>query len=81
LKGGVSAYTKERITRGAWSRLRKCSLCLSQISIIEITDKTLVKCGSFQENFRNSDGSPRRPKVTLDLEKLDEEIVHYIEYQ
>jgi hypothetical protein len=80
LKGGLSAYTKARIARGAWSRLRKQKFSLAQISIIEITDKTLVKCGSFQEDFRNSDGSPRRKKILLDLETLDEEIIHFIEY-
>jgi len=80
LKGGLSKYTKERIQRGAWSRLRKCSMELQQISFIEITDKTLIKCGSFQEDFRNSDGSPRRLKLTLNLEKMDKELIHYIEY-
>jgi hypothetical protein len=80
LKGGLSAYSQQRIARGAWSRLRKQSFDLKQISIVEITDMTLVKCGSFQEDFRNSDGSPRRKKVLLDLEKMDEEIIHFIEY-
>lgn len=80
LKGGLSKYTQERIKRGAWSRLRKQCFSLKQISIIEITDKTLIKCGSFQENFRNSDGRPRRKKVLLDLEKLDEELIKFIEY-
>jgi hypothetical protein len=81
LKGGLSEYTKNRIARGAWSRMRKQQFSLSQISIIEITDKTLVKCGSFQEDFRNSDGSPRRKKVLLNLEALDEEIIYFIDYQ
>jgi hypothetical protein len=80
LKGELSAYEKERIKRGAWSRLRKVSFDLQQISFIRITDKTLVKSGSFQVDFRNSNGSPRRPKVLLDLEKLDEEIVHFVEF-
>jgi hypothetical protein len=80
LKGGLSDYTKERIKRGSWSRLRKQKFSLSQISIINLTDKTLVKCGSFQEDFRNSDGSPRRKKVLLNLELLDEERIHFIEY-
>ncbi|GHT36407.1 hypothetical protein FACS189427_07960 [Planctomycetales bacterium] len=80
LKGGISKYTQERIKRGAWSRLRKQSFTLKQISLIQITDKTLIKCGSFQENFRNSDGRPRRKKVLLDLEKIDEELVKFIEF-
>jgi hypothetical protein len=54
LKGGPSAYELGRIERGAWSRLRKVSFDLQQISFIKITDETLVKCGSFQEYFRNS---------------------------
>ncbi|MBI5893145.1 MAG: hypothetical protein HZB79_05760 [Deltaproteobacteria bacterium] len=80
LKGGLSKYSKERIKRGAWSRLRKVKFALQQISFIQITDKTLVKCGSFQSDFRNSDGKPRRKKVLLDLEKIDEELVHVIEF-
>jgi hypothetical protein len=80
LKGGLSEYTKERIARGAWSRLRKQKFSLSQISIIEITNKTLMKCGYFQEAFRNSDGNPRRKKILLDLESLNEEIIHFIDY-
>lgn len=80
LKGGLSDYSLERIKRGAWSRLRKVSFDLQQISFIKITDDTLVKCGSFQENFRNADGSPRRAKVLLDLEKIDEEMVYFIDF-
>ncbi|MEM3396888.1 MAG: hypothetical protein QW620_07475 [Thermoplasmata archaeon] len=51
-----------------------------QISYIKIDDSTLVKCGSFQRDFRNADGSPRREKVLLDLEKLDEEIIYCFDY-
>ena len=79
-KGGESKFTRDRIKRSAWSRLRKVSFDLRQISFIRLTDDTLIKCGSFQSNFRNSDGSPRRPKVLVDLEKLDEETVHFIEF-
>lgn len=80
LKGGSSNYTKKRIKRGAWSRLRKVSLELDQISFIQITDDTLVKCGSFQTGFRNAGGRPRRKKVLINLEKIDEELVHFIEF-
>lgn len=79
-KGGLSEYSKKRIERGAWSRLRKVEFDLQQISFIEITDATLVKCGSFQENFRNADGSPRRKKVLLDLEEIDDELVYKLEF-
>lgn len=80
LKGGKSKYEKERIKRGAWSRLRKVSFDLQQVSFIKITDETLVKCGSFQADFRNANGQPRNPKVLIDLEKLDRELVHFIEF-
>ncbi len=80
LKGGKSKFEQERIKRGAWSRLRKKSFKLQQISFIKITDNTLIKCGSFQKNFRNSDGSPRKSKVLIDLEKLDKELVDYLEF-
>jgi hypothetical protein len=80
LKGGKSRYEMERIARGAWSRLRKVSFTLEQISFIRLTDATLVKCGSFQSDFRNSNGKPRRAKVLIDLEKLDEETVHFVDF-
>jgi len=81
LKGGKSQYELERIKRGAWSRLRKTEFNLEQISFIKIDDSVLVKCGSFQRNFRNSNGRPRREKVLLDLEKLDEEIVYFLDFR
>ncbi|MEW6203309.1 MAG: hypothetical protein AB1546_15125 [bacterium] len=80
LKGGKSKYVMERIKRGAWSRLRKVSFDLQQISFIKITDKTLVRCGTFQTDFRNADGKPRKAKVLIDLEKIDEELMFFIEY-
>lgn len=80
LKGGLSDYSLERIRRGAWSRLRKVSFDLQQISFIKITDETLIKCGSFQEDFRNADGNPRRAKVLLNLEEIDEELEYFIEF-
>jgi len=80
LKGGKSKYEKDRIKRGAWSRLRKVSFELKQISFIKIDDDTLVKCGSFQQNFRNANGKPRRSKVLMDLEKIDDELKHFIEF-
>ncbi len=80
LKGGKSEYEKERIKRGAWSRLRKVSFDLQQISFIKITDNTLVKCGSFQTDFRNSNGAPRKAKVLVNLEKINDELIHFIEF-
>jgi len=81
LKGGKSKYELERIKRGAWSRLRKTEFNLEQISFIKIDDNVLVKCGSFQRDFRNSNGRPRREKVLLDLEKLNEEIIYFLDFK
>jgi hypothetical protein len=80
LKGETSKYVHERIARGAWSRLRKVSFYLKQISFIRLTDDTLIKSGSFQSDFRNSNGNPRRAKVLIDLEKLDDETFHFVEF-
>lgn len=80
LKGGISKYTKERIERGAWSRLRKVAMNLKQISFIKIDGDLLKASGSFQEDFRNADGSPRRVKVTLDLERVGRNLLHTIDF-
>ena len=80
LKGAKSKYMMANEKRGAWSRLRKVSFDLQQVSFIRLTDKTLVKCGSFQTDFRNSNGQPRRPKVLINLERLKEETVYFVEF-
>jgi len=36
--------------------------------------------GAFQRDFRNADGTPRREKVLLDLEQLDEEIIFFLDF-
>jgi hypothetical protein len=80
IKGGKSKYEVERIQRGAWSRLRKTSFDLKQILFIRIDNETLKKTGSFQEDFRNSNGKPRRAKVLLRLDNLDTEIIDSIDW-
>jgi len=72
LKGGLSDYEIDRERRGTWSRRRKVSFELQQISCIRITDETMVKCGTFQQDFRNSNGRPRRKKMLLDIRDLGE---------
>ena len=42
-------------------------------------DDLLEKCGSFQEGFRNSNGNPRRKKVSLDLTKIDKHTEYVID--
>jgi hypothetical protein len=63
-----------------WKALIKVSFDLQQISFITITDDTLVKCGSFQRDFRNAGGQPRKEKVLLDLKKINEELVYFLEF-
>lgn len=80
LKGGKSKYELKRIERGAWSRLRKVRFDLKQISLIRLNRTTLSKCGSFQSAFRNADGGSRRAKVLVDLEKIREDVIHFVEF-
>ena len=80
LKGGKSKYEIDRIKRGAWSRLRKTYFALKQISFIQVDENLLRRSGSFQRDFRNADGSPRREKVMLNLENIDEELVYFLEF-
>ena len=70
LKGGLSKYEKERITRKAPSRLRKTEFKLTEIDLILLDGTMVKKLASFQEAFRNSDGSPRNAKVLLDLDNI-----------
>jgi len=79
-KGKPSEYVLQNRERGAWSRLRKYNMTLRQITIAELTKTSLLKCGSFQTNCRNSNGNIRRAKISIDLEKLGSEIVHCINY-
>ncbi|MBI2623705.1 MAG: hypothetical protein HYW65_04015 [Candidatus Liptonbacteria bacterium] len=70
LKGGLSDFEKQRILRKAPSRLRKTTFRLTEIDLTLLDDKTVRGLGSFQEGFRNSDGSPRNAKVLLDLDSI-----------
>ncbi len=79
LKEGKSNYETKRIARNALSRKRKSSMEISKIDLINIDDELLIKCGSFQENFRNSNGKPRRKKVLLDLTKIENHTEHIID--
>jgi len=81
IKGGKSEFEKKRIERKAPSRRRKRQFDLKEIMFIEITEKTLVKCGTFQTGFINSDLKPRREKILLNLDKLDGEICHVLNFK
>jgi len=65
LKGGLSNYEILRVARTSNSRLRKTFFEVEEIRFIQITESLLLSCDSFQKNFRNADGSPRREKVML----------------
>ena len=71
LKGGLSDFEKKRILRKAPSRLRKTAFRLREIKLILLDDKAVQSFGSFQEGFRNSDGSLRNAKVLLDLDNIN----------
>lgn len=76
LKGGKTEYEKERISRGAPSRRRKTSFKIKKILLIKVDNDELMRCSTFQKNFRNSNGNLRRKKVLLDLHKLDNNHVY-----
>jgi len=79
MKDDELSYDKQRKKRGAPSRRRKVSMKISKISFVKIDDDLLEKCGSFQEDFRNSNGKPRRKKVVLDLTKIGKHTEYVID--
>lgn len=70
LKGGKSDYEKERIERGAFSRLRKVSFELNDILLVKINKENLKNLGMYKQG-RNSNGTQRNPKYELDLRYLN----------
>lgn len=70
LKGGHSAYEKERRTRTEVSRYRKTRADLAEILFLRL-DKVAVTRLSQMKQGRNSNGAPRPPKYMLDLEDVD----------
>jgi hypothetical protein len=73
LKGGLSNFEKDRIVRNAPSRMRKTKFRMKEIKLIFLNNKKIRELDSFQEGFRNSDGSSRNGKVLLDLDKISAE--------
>lgn len=74
LKGGLSKYEEERILRKAHSRLRKTAFKLETIDLILLDKEKVNRTTSFQEDFRNSDGSLRKAKVLLSLADITPEM-------
>ncbi len=77
LKGGPSAYEKERVKRTSISRHRKTRAKLTEIIVLRFDKDSLNDLGTMRQG-RNSNGNPRRPKYMLDLEEADPYIVRRI---
>lgn len=69
LKGGLSAYEKERRTRTAVSRYRKTKAQLAELLFLRFDKAAVQQLGRMNQG-RNSNGAPRPPKYMLDLEAL-----------
>jgi hypothetical protein len=77
LKGGTSAYEKNRIARGASSRRRKISFEPENLHALWFDDigdiNSAVNNGwlkSFQTDMKNSNGKPRPAKFQFNLEEV-----------
>jgi len=80
LKGKRSAYEGERIRRGAASRRRKAAFTLEVYRLLvfgsldelaEATEEGWL--GDFQKGMRNADGSPRRAKYKVRMDRIPNE--------
>ena len=80
LKGPKSDNVKKNEARGARSRKRKTELKIFQILFLRVDNDLLDKCDTFQKNWRNANGNPRRTKVLLDLRKIEDHIEYVIDY-
>ncbi len=76
LKGGKSDYERQRIARGAPSRMRKTLFDVKSYQVV-IFDRATLDRGSreewvqrFQEGMRNADGSPRRAKYLVNVDRI-----------
>lgn len=80
LKGGLSAYEKERRTRTSVSRYRKTRADLVEILFLRLDATSIKRLGTMQQG-RNSNGKPRPPKYLLDLEDLEGILVDRIVFK
>lgn len=70
LKGGLSAYEKERRTRTAVSRYRKTKAELVELLFLRLDQAALSRLDCMKQG-RNSNGAARPLKYMLDLEDVD----------
>ena len=75
LKGEKSKYVLEQENKYGKSRIRKTKFVLSKIDFACFDLEALRQCGgSFQEGFRNADGSLRRKKVSISTRKIPNDV-------
>ena len=81
-KGKKSAYVLENEARGASSRQRKAAFTFKSIQCVWIRDQAVLRQAlidgwltGFQEGMRNSNGTSRRAKFSLDLSKIPGSVV------
>ena len=81
-KGKPSAYVRANKKRGARSRTRKAAFSYSEIHVIwfgDLSDLHLAQNAGavtgFQDDFRNSNQTPREGKFQVDLSKIPASLV------
>lgn len=70
LKGGDSAYSLANIARGAKKRLYKTAFSVKSINLYVLNQNDIDNQGRFQKGMRNSNGNPRREKLSIDLQSI-----------
>ncbi|MCL2712493.1 MAG: hypothetical protein FWD37_04380 [Methanomassiliicoccaceae archaeon] len=80
-KGKVTDYVKERIERGAPSRMRKSAINVINLIVFSLSEKDIelgTKEGwikGFQSGMRNSNGNPRRSKIMINTKRIPERCI------
>jgi hypothetical protein len=80
-KGEISKYSIERVARNAPSRIRKKGGKIVGLKVIMLTKKDIENgkrdgwIKGFQNGMRNSNGSPRRSKVSVVIDKIPSECI------
>jgi hypothetical protein len=72
VKGGVSNYEKERVTRGAKSRRRKTLAIVTDFVFIQLNALNVKELKIAQKGWRNSNGKPRRAKYSIKHHQIAE---------
>jgi len=80
-KGKMSDYVKERIERGAPSRMRKSAVEVVDLMIVSLSEED-VESGTkggwlmgFQNGMRNSNGNPRRSKIKINVGRIPDKCI------